>query len=259
MRLCLTAMVLLLSSSTGWTQTRTGTTTGSTSGNNTFGQGFSFGSSASQVGTTGAGMAGTGMAGGTGGTGTFGSPFSFNSANTGTATGMTGMNRMGMGMGGMSMGMGGMGMGGMGMGGMGMGRGGMGGMGMNNRGGMGNTMQQRAQIRPTVKIGFESTLPSSEQRTQQVSATVSRLPQPERFQGANVTVEGRKAIVTGSLPKQADANLLKQLLLLEPGIYEVDLSALTKSKSTTSSNSSNANSNSSQLRPAEQVSVPAPE
>lgn len=136
---------------------------------------------------------------------------------------MGGMGMGGMGLGGM--GMGGMGMGGMGMGGMGMGRGGMGGGGNMGRGG---NQQQQIQVRPTVKVGFDSNLPTAQARTSAVRTTMTLLPQPERFRGVTVQVEGRKAIVTGTLAKQTDARVLRHLLLLEPGIYEVDLSALEK-------------------------------
>jgi hypothetical protein len=153
-----------------------------------------------------------------------------------------------MGMGGMGMGMG-MGMGGMGMGGMGGGRGGQTGRG--GAGGMGGT-QQQYQIRPTVKLGFEVARPTSQQRTQQFTSTIARLPQPQRFAGVSVKVDGRTAIATGKLANTADATLLKNLLLMEPGIYEVDISALTGQKSTASPSDRPAT-------PTEQVpAVPAP-
>lgn len=172
---------------------------------------------------------GAGGAGGLGGQansgGGFGSGFSFDprfGATTfgnpaGGAGGAFG-NRMGnMGMGGL-----GMGMGGMGMGGMGFGRG-MGGFGM---GGMGSQQQQQSRVRPTVRLGFEVERPSVVTRSQQVQMTLSRLPQAQRFSGVNVVLDGRRAIATGALANPQDAALLRQLLLLEPGVYEVDISQL---------------------------------
>ncbi|MBX3424001.1 MAG: hypothetical protein KF752_20785 [Pirellulaceae bacterium] len=123
---------------------------------------------------------------------------------------------------GMGMGMG-MGMGGFGMGGFGMNRSGMGGMGGNQ--------QQRPKLRPTVSVDFEVDRPTNQQRLNQVQVNLSKLPQPGRFTGVNVQMVGSKAVVTGSLPNSKDADVLKQLLLLEPGIYEVDVRSLADSQS----------------------------
>jgi hypothetical protein len=205
---------------------RTGT--GGTSGFNFGNSGFGTTSGTSGFGTTGGTTGGSGL-GQTSGVGSFGQGFTFNGgfglgASPMGMTGMGGRSSFGMGMGGMGMGMGGMGMGGMGMGGMGMG--GRGGATGGRSGGMGGT-QQQYQIRPTVKLGFTVATPSAAQRTQQFTSTIARLPQPERFAGVNVKVEGRKAIASGKLVSKADAKLLKNLLLMEPGIYDVDISALT--------------------------------
>lgn len=183
----------------------------------------------SGFGSSGFGTSTTGQTSGVGGAGTtgastFGQGFTFNSGlglggNPMGMMGTGGMGRTGFG------GMGGLGM--MGMGGMGMGGMGMGGRGGNNgRGGAMGGSQQQYQIRPTVKLGFDVVTPNSQQRAQQFSSTISRLPQPERFSGISVKVDGRKAVASGSLKNKADANLLRNLLLMEPGIYEVDISAL---------------------------------
>jgi hypothetical protein len=250
----------LLMVSAGFAQTRT--TGGATGGGTTGGSGglTNFGSSGfgATGGTTGGlttGGSTTGAIGGVGGTGGFGQGFTFNSglglgASPMGMSGMGGMTgRSGFGgMGGM-MGMGGMGMG-MGMGGMGGGRGGQTGRG--GAGGMGGT-QQQYQIRPTVKLGFEVARPSGQQRTQQFTSTIARLPQPERFAGISVKVDGRTAIATGKLGNTADATLLKNLLLMEPGIYEVDISALTGQKNSTSPSDKPA------TRTEQVPAVPAPQ
>ena len=62
--------------------------------------------------------------------------------------------------------------------------------------------------------------------------TLTRLPQPERFAGVSVQLDGRTAVATGSLNNPRDAELLKQLLLLEPGVYEVDVSQVTAAAAT---------------------------
>jgi hypothetical protein len=184
--------------------------------------------------TGGTGMGGAANTGATGvtgsGTGQAGSSFNFDPrfgaatfANPFGATGgAANANRLGgMGMGGMGMGGMGMGMGGFGMGGFGLG------MGMGGRmGGMGMQQQQQSRLRPTVRLGFEISRAPTQQRSQRAQATLSRLPQSERFAGTDVRIDGERAIVTGSVRNAADAGLLKQLLLLEPGIFEVDVTEL---------------------------------
>ena len=227
---------------TGNTSNTGGTTGGGTTGGNAattgaastqFGQAFNFGSN---------GFAATGMT----------NPFG-NTTTTGRTGGMMGMGGMGgMGMMGMG-GMGGMGMGGMGMGGMGMG--GMGGRGQQQqgRGGMGGTGQQQSTMRPTVKLGFDVPMPNSQARSQQIKVTMARLPEPSRFAGANISIDGRKAIVSGSVDK-SQREVLKRLLLLEPGIYEVDMSKLA---SATAGESTSARTNRN-AEPVTAETVPAP-
>lgn len=216
----------------------TGSATGNASTgltNTQFGQAFNFSNN---------GMSATGIT----------SPFG-NTTTTGR-TGMMGMGGMGMmGMGGMGMGMG---MGGMGMGGMGMG--GMGGRGQqqNGRGGMGGmggTGQQQYTLRPTVKLGFDVPMPNSQARGQQIQITMAKLPQPSRFAGANIAIDGRKAIVTGDVDRN-QRELLKRLLLLEPGIYEVDMSRLDGATSGDSSSSRANRQDAESVTPADTVPSP---
>ena len=230
-------------SNTGNTSNTGGTTGGGMTGGNAattgaastqFGQAFNFGSN---------GFAATGMT----------SPFG-NTTTTGRTGGMMGMGGMGgmgmMGMGGMGMGMGGMGMGGMGMGGMG----GRGGQQQGGRGGMGGTgQQQQYTLRPTVKLGFDVPMPNSQARSQQIQVTMARLPEPSRFAGANISIDGRKAIISGTVDK-SQREVLKRLLLLEPGIYEVDMSKLA---SATAGESSSTRTNRN-AEPVTAGTVPAP-
>jgi len=161
---------------------------------------------------------------------------------------------------GMGMGMGMSGMGGMGMGGMGMGMGGMGmgGMGMGRSG-----MQQQSQtkVRPTVVLGFEVARPSPQQRAQQVQLNLTRLPQPQRFAGVTVQVEGNRAVVSGSLKEPKDADLLRQLLLLEPGVFQVDMQQMESNSSEDSPSNRDSSSRipnlQSELVPSDEI-VPAP-
>lgn len=211
----LTIAILILTSAPVWAQNRGGNTNFPTNG------GTGSGLTGGQTGT-GAGIGG----GGTTGLGGFGSGFSFD-PNFGTTTmanpfgnaangsQMSPMRTMGIGMGmGMGMGMGGFGMGGMG----GMG-GGMGGFGMQQQ-------QSQTKVRPTVVLGFEVARPSSQQRAQTVRLTLDRLPQAQRFAGVAVEIDGSRAVVSGSLKDPKDAELLRQLLLLEPGVYQVDMQQL---------------------------------
>lgn len=196
-----------------------------------------------QTGTGGGGL-GSGFSFDPGfGTSAFANPFR-NSGNN------VGMNRMGM------MGMGGMGMGGMGFGGMGMGGMGMGRFGM---GGMGSQQQQQSKFRPTVQLGFEVVGPSPQQRAQQAQFTLARLPQSQRFTGVTVQMEGSRAVVSGKLKEPKDAELLRQLLLLEPGVYQVDLQQL-DSATEQNSPSNRSDSSARSLPPSVTAElVPAPQ
>ena len=207
-------------------QTRT---TGNTGTGGTTGQ---FGTGQQTGGLTGgsaAGSAGFGSLQTSNMASQFGQGFNFNPAFSsaglrspfGNNVGMMGMGGRGM------MGMGGLGMGGFGMGMGGMGMGGMGGRNQQGNRGSGMGGNQQPSLRPTVKLGFETVLPSNNQRQQQVQVSMSRIPQADKFMGANVQIQGRKATVSGSVPPDK-VRVLKQLLLLEPGIYEVDLSQVNK-------------------------------
>lgn len=259
MRTAFSLCVILLLAIPVFGQNRGGTNTGGfNNGNTTFGQnttgtgGTGFGGN-SQTGT-GGNQNNSGLGGQSGiGGGGFGSGFSFDPSFSASAFGgnssanptlsRAGMVGMGMGMG---MGMSGFGMGG--MGGMGMGMGSSG-MGMQQQ-------QQQTKVRPTVRLGFEVARPSAQIRAQQAQLTLARLPQAERFAGIELQMDGNRAIVSGQLKEPQDAELLRQLLLLEPGVYQVDLQQL---------NSANEPSvtdglrDSSRIQPQPAESVPSSE
>lgn len=129
------------------------------------------------------------------------------------------------GVGGLGGGLGGIG--GLG-GGFGGGRfGGMGGFGggFGGRGGFGQNQQQQNQtkIRATAKVGFDYNAPQPQAQATAVRSTLARLPIPERFNQAQIDFNGRTAVVSGSFEDADDIAVLKQLLLLQPGIEDVDI------------------------------------
>jgi hypothetical protein len=125
-----------------------------------------------------------------------------------------GLGGMGMGMGGLGMGMGGMGMGGMGMGGMNRGMGGMGGNqnGRNNR-----------QVRHSLRVGFDYVGMTNTARASNINTKLTKITLPPRLKGANVDValEGRTAVLRGTVKNAEAAKMIERLVLLEPGVDEV--------------------------------------
>ena len=206
-------------------------------------------------GSTGTGQTGGGQTGGlsgfgaqtSGGTGTGtgtgataaagqGTAFSFDPRFSATPFGSAfGTGGLG-GVGGLGGGLGGIG--GIG-GGFGGGRfGGLGGFGggLGGRGGFGQNQQQQNQtkIRATAKVGFDYNAPQPQAQATTVRATLARLPIPERFNQAQIDFSGRTAVVSGNFKNADDIAVLKQLLLLQPGIEDVDVRNATSSAASSS-------------------------
>ncbi len=191
------------------------------------------------TGQTGGGQAGalsgfgaqTGGATGTGATAAAGqaSPFSFDPRFSATPFGSAfGTGGLG-GVGGFGGGLGGLGGG---FGGGGFGGGGFGGGGFGGRGGFGQNSQQQqnqTKIRATAKVGFKYTAPQPQARAANLRSTLTRLPITERFNQAQIDFNGRTAVVSGSFEDADDIDVLKQLLLLQPGIEDVDVRNATSS------------------------------
>ncbi|MBM4003205.1 MAG: BON domain-containing protein [Planctomycetes bacterium] len=123
-------------------------------------------------------------------------------------------------------GLGGMGMGGRGgMGGMGMGM--MGGMGRNQFGMFGNMNQNnmnnrgRSNMRIPVKLGFTPKPVSSVAVSQQFVTRLRNLPGLNVTENVSVTMEGRTAILTGTVGSENEKDLIGRLARLEPGISDV--------------------------------------
>jgi hypothetical protein len=160
----------------------------------------------------------------------------------GTSTGLGGISGLGGstfggglggGSGGLNSGLGGFGGGlGGGLGGLGGGFGGLsGGLGGRNSFGLnsfgntrgGNQSQTKSTIRTTIKpIVTIQTPVSSKQRTATIQGRMSRLNLPEKYRAVQVTVQGRKAILTGQVESEADILFIARLLSLEPGIDAVE-------------------------------------
>ncbi|MEM8734276.1 MAG: hypothetical protein AAGG44_08640 [Planctomycetota bacterium] len=102
--------------------------------------------------------------------------------------------------------------------------GGFGGFGGGFGGGLGgfNQQQNDAKIRATIKLGFKYEPPRSSLRTQRLNATLRRLPLPSKFQGVQVAINDRTAFVSGRNVAEEDRDVLEQLVLLEPGIDDVE-------------------------------------
>lgn len=102
-------------------------------------------------------------------------------------------------------------------GGLGGGFGGMGG-----RGGQNMNNQNETRVRATVKIGFDYNAPVPAARSQAINSRLARIPLPPKYNTVNVTMQGRKALITGTVPTTADGKLIERLLSLEPGVDGVD-------------------------------------
>ncbi|MFN3190650.1 MAG: hypothetical protein ACE361_09020 [Aureliella sp.] len=110
-----------------------------------------------------------------------------------------------------------------GLGGFGGGFGGLGGFGGGFGGGLGGFNQQNdAKIRATIKLGFAYEPPKPSFRAQRLNATLRRLPLPSKFQGVQVAINDRTAFVSGRNVAEGDREVLEQLVLLEPGIDDVE-------------------------------------
>ncbi len=83
---------------------------------------------------------------------------------------------------------------------------------------------QRDVLRSTVRVAFNPPVENSEQIAAELAARLSRIPGLKNApQAANVQVdlEGRTAILKGTVPTANDRLVLERLLLLEPGVDKV--------------------------------------
>ncbi len=236
-------------------------------GQSAFGSQSAFGTAAGGAATggaaTGGGVAGIGTTQTTFGTlaldPSFGaSAIGGNTANAalGGALGRTGLGGIG-GLGGLG------GLGGGFGGGFGGGLGGLGGRGAQN---MNN--QNETRVRATVKIGFDYNSPAPAVRSQAINSRLARIPLPAKYNTVQVAMQGRKAVITGTVPTTADGKVIERLLSLEPGVDGVDNQLVFTAESSRSTSANGATSNSAQpvppsinrplQRPATPELVPSP-
>jgi BON domain len=147
-----------------------------------------------------------------------------NNQSGGYSSGMSGMSSMGggMGMSGMS------GMGGMGMSGMGGGMGGMGGYSQNGRGGqygMGGTSPQSnpaAQVRMQIAIAFPRARGvASSQVSTAFAGRLATLPALHWSSPPKVEMQGRTAVLRGTVATEHDRDLAERVARLEPTVSQV--------------------------------------
>ena len=127
--------------------------------------------------------------------------------------GNSAMNAMGM------MGMGGMGRGMMG----GMMGGGFGGMGRGMGGfGMQNQNDPRMSLRIPFRIGFTVNRAAPELVQSRAQNRLQRIPALAKYVGVTVQMDGRTAVLNGTVGTERDKRLVELVLRLEPGIREIE-------------------------------------
>ena len=107
---------------------------------------------------------------------------------------------------------------------MGMGRMGMMGTGRNMRGGQNQQMGQgNNTIRTQMRLGFSEPTPPPSAVTAQLSTVVSRVLRRPDYGGGqvNMVMEGRTAVLTGTVKSDHAREVVERLALLEPGIEDV--------------------------------------
>lgn len=123
--------------------------------------------------------------------------------------GNSAMNAMGM------MGMGGMGRGMMGGGFGGMGRG-MGGFGMQNQN------DPKMSLRIPFRIGFTVNRAAPELVQSRAQTRLQRIPALAKYVGVTVQMDGRTAVLNGTVGTERDKRLVELVLRLEPGIRTIE-------------------------------------
>ena len=88
---------------------------------------------------------------------------------------------------------------------------------MNSTGRNGSAVQLRNQLR----IGFQPIRPVSTEVSTRLSRRVPRIPGLEKIAGVDVKMDGRTAVLQGTVESQSQRDLLARLALLEPGISDV--------------------------------------
>lgn len=173
----------------------------------------------SQSGAAGGGLGG-GMAG-FGGNVAAGSPFGANAFGGGAGGVSGGIGGLGGGLGGLGGGIGGLGGGLGGLGGIG-GLGGLGGSRTNrDQLGGGRNASGKGQIRAVVRPDIDFNQGARNASFNTIPERMSRLPLPERLRNISATVESGVVVLRGSVPTESDKRMVEKLVMLEPGVTQV--------------------------------------
>lgn len=165
-----------------------------------------------------AGGAQAGGAAGLGGTGAANSPFGANAFGGATGgTGLGGVGGLGGGIGGLGGGFGG-GLGG--LGGIG-GLGGLGGSRNRNQLGGGRNANGNGQIRAVVRPDIEFNQATRNESFNTIPERMARLPLPERLRNISATIESGVVVLRGSVLTESDKRMVEKLVMLEPGVNQV--------------------------------------
>lgn len=156
---------------------------------------------------------------------------------TGTTGGVGGGGPTGIGgLGGIS-GLGGLGgLGGGGLGGFGGGFGGRQQGGLRGSQGLGTTTTP--QLRIPIRIGFTPRAMAASVVSSRLSRRLSHIPSLGSTAGVTVSMQGRTAVLAGSVPTDRDRDLVARLALLEPGISDVQNDLVVQSAGTLSAGDS---------------------
>ncbi len=111
-----------------------------------------------------------------------------------------------------------------GAGGGGFGGGGLGGLFGALGGAFGGqgTSTQKPIIRVRLRSAIEVPPRPAGDVQQSARRTLNRLPPSSRIRGVNVTMNGRTAVLTGSVASEKDRRMSELLMRLEPGVNQVD-------------------------------------
>ncbi|WP_143543945.1 BON domain-containing protein [Rhodopirellula sp. MGV] len=107
------------------------------------------------------------------------------------------------------------------------GAGGLGGLG-GLFGALGNAFgaQSGSATKPTIRVRLRSAVevaPMSSDRVQAAATSVfNRVPVTSGVRNVNVTMDGRTAILTGTVGSEKDRRMSELLIRLEPGVSQID-------------------------------------
>jgi len=84
-----------------------------------------------------------------------------------------------------------------------------------------NQQARNRQVRTSLSLGFKPPGNVSSQATQRISGILKRSQHFEAVTPLAVEMRGRTAVLTGTVTSEADRDLVERVVLLEPGISQV--------------------------------------